>query len=76
MTYIYEMASGTEYLGEEFSCPKQAAAVTTPPASHPARNEHQVELRLALVETLPCRHTHSDFHPGLNLDSLLSTVED
>ena len=75
MTYIYEMASGTEYLGEEFSCPKQPAAMTTP-VSHPARGEHQVELRLALVETLTSRRAHSGYHPSLNLDDIFSAIED
>jgi hypothetical protein len=75
MTYIYEMASGTEYLGEEFSCPKQTAAMATP-ASHPARGEYQVELRLALVETQPSRCVPSGFHAGLNLNDLFSTIED
>jgi hypothetical protein len=75
MTYIYEMASGTEYLGEELSCPKRAAAMTTP-VLHPARDESRVELRLALVDALPSRSALSDFPVGLDLDDLFNAIED
>ena len=75
MTYIYEMASGTEYLGEEFSCPKQTADMTTP-VSHPARGEYCAELRLALVETRPSGSNPSGFPAGLNLNELFGTSED
>jgi hypothetical protein len=77
MTYIYEMASGTEYPGEEFRCPTQTAAMTAPAAqTHPARGEYQVELRLVPAETLPSRSVPSGFRASLNLNDLFKRMED
>lgn len=75
MTYIYEMASGTEYLGDELSCPKYAADMATP-MSNPASAQYQVELRLVPVETFTSRSAPSGFPAGLNLNELLDTIND
>jgi hypothetical protein len=75
MTYIYEMASGTEYLGEELGCPKQTAALTNG-ASHLTYGAYQVEPRLAVVENLPRKSASSSFPAGLDINGLINAIED
>lgn len=71
MTYIFEMASGTEYPGEELGCPSPEM---TPGASHAACTDRQVELALRLVEA-PTFATPG-FPAGLDLDALIRKLED
>lgn len=73
MTYIFDMAGGTEYQGEEFSCahPLETREHKTAPG-HP---EHQVELRLAEVELTPT--PDRSINPAsVDLSALISTIED
>jgi hypothetical protein len=73
MTYILDMAGGTEYQGEELSSsypPETRKHVTAP--GHP---EHQVELRLAEVEL---KHSPDcSINPAsVDLRALISAIED
>jgi len=68
MTYILDMAGGTEYLGEELSCPASGAPLQ--------RRDPQVELQLAIVETRPARTDEPGFFANLDVDELLDRLED
>lgn len=71
MTYIFEMASGTEYMGDEMPRPSAAKASGAPRG---CADRQQVELRLAMLETSP--QAAPDFHAVLYLDSMISKLED
>jgi hypothetical protein len=68
MTYILDMAGGTEYLGEELSCPASGAS--------PQRRDPQVELQLASAETRPARTEEPGFFASLDIGELLDRLED
>jgi len=68
MTYILDMAGGTEYLGEELSCPA--------PGASPQRHDPQVELQLAIVETRPAGTDEPGFFASLDIGELLDRFED
>jgi hypothetical protein len=73
MTYILDMAGGTEYQGDELSCshPLDARKLETP-SGH---ENFQVELRLAEVEPTP--PTSSASVPGfVDLAALIGSLED
>lgn len=73
MTYILDMAGGTEYLGEELTCSHPLEAPKHNEASY--QIEYPIELRLAEVE-----YTHSmakSVTPAsLDLNALIRTIED
>lgn len=70
MTYVFEMASGKDYLGDELARPSTAQAPGAPHASA----DRQVELRLAEVEA--SAPGVSAFPAGLYLDAMISKLED
>ena len=75
MTYIFDMAEGTEYLGDEMQCPKPS---TAPAAVSPARREQphcQVELRLAEVATEAFNEQRTVVPPGLDLSALIDALD-
>lgn len=74
MTTIYDMASGTEYLGEELSSPKPF--VVRKPAAPQIGDGYQVELRLEMPESAPAEVTAPTYPAGLNLKALIDTLED
>ncbi len=70
MTYIFDMAGGTEYQGEELSCSHPTEA-----RKHETRLEHQVELRLAEVEVTSCENR--SLNPAtIDLSTLIGAIED
>jgi hypothetical protein len=71
MTYILDMAGGTEYQGDELSCshPLDARKLETP-SGH---ENFQVELRLAEVEPTPPTSTVPAF---ADLTALIGSLED
>jgi len=74
MTYIFDMAGGGEYQGEELSCPKPAAYAPT--AVNPSRHNHEVELRLAVVESSRTASRESLFPAGLDLGEFIAGLDD
>jgi len=70
MTYIFEMASGTEYPGDEVGRPHPAKA----PGAPLARTEQGVEPGLAQIEVSPS--TAPEFPAGLYLDALIRQLDD
>jgi len=71
MTYIFEMASGTEYMGDEIQRPSAAKASGAPLGY--ADRQH-IEPRLATLESSP--QAALGFPAGLHLDSMISKLED
>ncbi len=70
MTYIFDMAGGTEYQGEELSCPHPLET-----RKQGAHLEYQVELRLAEVETTPS--PSRSVNPAcVDLSALIGAIED
>lgn len=73
MAYIFEMASGTEYLGDEL-CFRKPAAV--PGSASPATpSDCQVQLRLTPVSESTARTARPDFHAGLNMSELIENLD-
>jgi len=73
MTYIFDMAGGTEYQGDELNCshPLETREHRTV-MGHP---EHQVELRLTEIEFTTS--ADSSINPAsVDLSSLISAIED
>jgi hypothetical protein len=68
MTYILDMAGGTEYLGDELNCPASGAPLQ--------RRDPQVELQLAIVETRTARTDEPGFFANLDVGELLDRLED
>jgi hypothetical protein len=75
MAYIFEMASGAEYLDEELRFPDESpASRTTPsPAYCPDR---QVELRLATVAMETPRERVPNFSAAMDLGELIERLTD
>jgi hypothetical protein len=74
MTYIFDMAGSGEYQGEELSCPKPAAYAPT--TETPSRHDHQVELRLAVVESSRSGNREPRFPAGLDLREFITGLDD
>ena len=70
MTYIFDMAGGTEYPGKELSCSHPLET-----RKHGAHPEYQVELRLAEVEITPSP-SRSINPASVDLSALIGTIED
>ena len=70
MTYIFDMAGGTEYQGDELSCSRPLET-----GKRETHTEHQVELRLAEVELTPAESR--SFNPAaVDLSALIDAIED
>lgn len=74
MTYIFDMAGGGEYQGEELSCPNPAA--DAPMTETPSRHDHEVELRLAVVESSRTAGREPRFPVGLDLGDIIAGLDD
>ena len=75
MAYIFDMASGTEHLGEELRFAEKPTVTRTPLSPAP-REEHQVELRLVPVEHIAPQDSGAGFPAGLNPEQLIERMED
>lgn len=75
MTYIYDMAGGEEYLGEELLCPKPASDAATPlsPSDHGAA---RVELQLATVQSRSVDATAAAGLAAFLVDDLIEQIEE
>ncbi len=73
MTYIFDMAGGTEYPGKELRCSRPEEAHKRDALSYHA--EHQIELQLVEVEftTSPAK---SITPASLDLSALIRNIED
>ena len=71
MTFILDMASGTEYLGEELGCPTQRSA-------QPATDTHceYPQLQLEMVTASTCEQRSADLSPGLDIEALIQSLDD
>ncbi|VAW74658.1 hypothetical protein MNBD_GAMMA13-1178 [hydrothermal vent metagenome] len=73
MTYIFDMADGTEHQGKEFTCPHPLKTQKHDTAKYHA--EYQTELRLVEIE-----FTHppakSIIPASLDLSELIRSIED
>jgi hypothetical protein len=74
MTYIYDMASGTEYPGEALLRPRQTA-ISNPAAPHTLRAEHRAELQLTLVQNDSDRSPAPKFPGHMDLVALFDAVD-
>jgi len=70
MSYIFEMASGKEFMGDEIARPSTAKASGAPHVSA----DHCVEPRLATLE--PSAPEAHEFPAGLYLKHMISKLED
>jgi hypothetical protein len=75
MAYIFEMASGTEYLGEDLRFPDESPTTRTAPSHTPCR-DHQVELRLAPVAMATPQENEPDFLAALDPVELIDRMTD
>ena len=73
MTYIYDMAGGTEYQGEGLTCSHPLEAPKHEEASY--QTEHRIELRLAEIEFTPSP-AKSITPASLDLSALIRAIED
>jgi len=75
MTLILDMATGEEYPGEEMSCPR--AAISTPARTDRSQEPSQhAELQLAMVEVTPIQQKRSFDMAGVDIESLLASIDD
>ena len=75
MTYIFDMASGTEYQGEDTLRPQPT---TAPGSAAPTGRDDthcQVELRLAQVETESFAKRESIVPAGMDLRALIDALD-
>lgn len=71
MTFILDMASGTEYQGEEeLSCPNHQAVKVTQ-----ATDCAYPQLQLAVVEATPHVKQPDSILAGLDIDTLIKDIE-
>ena len=70
MTYIFEMASGKEFMGDEIARPSTAKASGAPHVSA----DRYVEPRLAMLEA-SAPETH-EFPAGLFMKHMIDQLED
>jgi len=73
MTLILDMTTGEKYLAEELSCPR---AVITTPGQADSREELAQQLRLETVEATPAQQKHSIDMAGLDMETLIQSLED
>ncbi|GMQ83379.1 MAG: hypothetical protein BMS9Abin06_0113 [Gammaproteobacteria bacterium] len=72
MTLILDMETGEEYRGEEMSCPR--AVVTIPARSDSLQVQHP-QLQLAMVEATPPQHKRSIDMAGIDIETLIKSIE-
>ena len=70
MTFILDMASGTEYQGEELNCPNHQAVKVTQ-----ATDCAYPQLQLAVVETSQHVKQPDSIVAGLDIGALIKTIE-
>ncbi len=73
MTLILDMATGEEYRGEELSCPR---AVITAPTMTGSLHEPAQQLQLAKVEVTPAQQRSSIDMTGIDIETLIQSIED
>ena len=69
MTFIIDMASGKEYLGEELSCPNDSKAKVTP-----AMEYEYPQLQLAVAETPRQDKPAASILTGLDIEALIKDI--
>ncbi|MEN8763079.1 MAG: hypothetical protein ABF290_11655 [Thiogranum sp.] len=74
MAFMLDMASGTEYPGEELDCPNQRTEKTQLPDA--ARDDDCPQLQLATIEATASVTQPASALPGLAIDSLLKSIEE
>lgn len=74
MTFIIDMASGTEYRGEEMHCESGATGITSPCVLH--HLAEKLDLRLETVEAGAPRGATTGLPAGLQIDALIQSLED
>jgi len=77
MTLILDMATGEEYQGEGMICP----SATNPTPARMDRSQEpsqhvQLQLQLAMVEATPSQHDISFDMAGMDIETLLESIED
>ncbi|MFQ5643897.1 MAG: hypothetical protein ACE5FQ_09375 [Thiogranum sp.] len=75
MTLIMDMASGEEYRGDELGFPRAVPTVPGPEGNAPEAVQH-VQLQLATVEVAPSRQQTSIDMAGVDIATLIQTVDD
>ena len=73
MTLILDMATGEEYQGLELSCPR---AVITAPTRADSSQQPALQLQLATVEATPTQQRSSIDMAGIDIDTLIQSIED
>jgi hypothetical protein len=73
MTLILDMATGEEYQGLELSCPR---AVITAPTGADSLQQPALQLQLAPVEATPTQQKFSIDMAGIDIDTLIQSIED
>ncbi|MGB5298545.1 MAG: hypothetical protein WBN08_12275 [Thiogranum sp.] len=74
MAFMLDMASGTEYPGEELNCPNQRAEKTQLPDA--ARDDDYPPLQLATIEATTSVKQPASVLPGFAIDSLLESIDE
>ena len=75
MTLILDMATGEEYQGLELSCPR--AVITAPTRADSSQQPAlQLQLQLAMVEATPTQQRSSIDMAGIDIDTLIQSIED
>ncbi|HED18553.1 MAG TPA: hypothetical protein ENI74_03515 [Gammaproteobacteria bacterium] len=75
MTLILDMATGEEYQGEGMSCPSATGSTPTRRDRLQEPSQH-LQLQLAMVEATPSRHNISFDMAGMDIQTLLESIED
>jgi hypothetical protein len=74
MAFMLDMASGTEYPGEELNCPHQRTEKTQLPDA--ARDDDYPPLQLATIEATTSVKQPASVLPGFAIDSLLESIDE
>ncbi|GMQ89610.1 MAG: hypothetical protein BMS9Abin09_1114 [Gammaproteobacteria bacterium] len=75
MTLILDMATGEEYQGEGMSCPSATNPTSTRMDRSQEPSQH-VQLQLAMVEATPSQHNITFDMAGIDINTLLESIED
>jgi hypothetical protein len=73
MTFILDMASGTEYQGDQLSCAPDRSTHSTGPSS--TRDHHEVQLRLE-ISGADCSQHPAPSLAGLDIAAMIRAIED
>ena len=74
MRFILEMASGTEYLGDDLS--HECKAVAKKSQAEPAQDVQFPQLQLATVQATASAHKAASTLPALDIEALIQGLED